>query len=362
MELTLKDQNKQIEDLWFKRKDEQSEGQIVVFLKEGFSPKEIFEKIKNNYDVHQVTRFLYTSGLNKTLFEFSIQRLEKDQPVAWPYILKVFIKYEMIPNEELKQLLFHHWLKNEAKEQALFACKEWEEVSPQFQQFCSDHIKNLEEKYFVEEKDLLEQLHFVQATNLLKEEEEIIKKLCSLKPRNPKYKEMQKELEEKQALLTIEEEQKTAVRKKKSFTDYASYLSLKKSSLEEVWMKSLLALAKADPSNTKNLALFLCFCGWPKKAIQILEMHISKISDYWFYLEWILETKEHAKGLELINRLFEEIKEGEALFLPLIYIKSQLLYGMGKKNEAIEYLTAISQVQPNYKSVQYLLDRWLKGL
>ena len=172
---------------------EKLEKKIVSLLKKDLNPKEIFEKIKDSSDVEQVSRFLYNSVLDKTLLEFSIKRLEKRKPIAWPYILKIFIKHKINPSQQLEQLLFHHWLKHiENQSQALFACKEWGDISPQFQQLHSVYIQELGEKEHSKEKDLLEKLEFAQAQKLIKEEEEIITKLLLIDPKNSKYKKIAK--------------------------------------------------------------------------------------------------------------------------------------------------------------------------
>ena len=358
----MKDVTKIFKSPFLAATNEKLEKKILRLLKKNAKPKQIFEKIKNNSNVEQVSRFLYNAGLDRTLLDFSAKRLEKKKPIAWPYVLKLFIKYKITPKAKLEKLLFHYWLKNKKNQtEALFSCKEWGDISPEFQQLRFVYIQELEEKNLSEENDLLEQLEFVQAQKLIKEEEEIITKLLFINPENEEYGKWQKNLEEKKALLTIQE-QKKIIDKVNRLEDYVSSLSVEERSLKESWFQTVAQTAKKNPKYTKNLALFLYFCHCPDKALEVLEKHVSKISDYWFYLDWALETKQYTKGLELINHLFLEIENGAAVFLPLIYIKSQMLYALGKKSEAIEYLTAISQVQPDYKSTQYLLDKWLHNI
>ena len=358
----MKNQSDNFKGLFPTSINDELEKRILSFLKNNLKPNEIFERIKNNSDIDQISRFLYNFGLDKTLFDFSLKRLEESQSVSWPYILKLFIKYKITPNKNLEKLLFHHWLKNkENQSSALFACEEWGNISPEFQQFRFVYIRHMEEQNLSEERDLLEQLEFVQAQKLIREEEEIITKLLLINSENTQYKNLKKDLEEKKALLTIEE-QKKIIDKADRLEDYISPFSFEDSPLKKDWFEKVFSVAEKQKSHTKNLALFLYFCEWPDKALNVLETHVSKMSEYWFYLDWILETKQYTKGLELINQLFLEKKESKTFFLPLVYIKSQILYAMGKKNLAIEILTAISQVQSDYKSTQYLLDKWLKNI
>ena len=340
---------------------EKLEKKILTLLRKDLTPKEIFGKIKDSSDINQVSRFLYNSVLDKTLLEFSINRLERNKPVSWPYLLKLFEKYQIKPSKKLEQILFHYFLKHKKNQSpALFACKSWGDISSDFQNLYSVYIQELEEEAVSEEKDLLEKLEFAQAQNLIKEEEEIIGKLLLINPHSVQYKKLQKKLEEKKASNLIEEEKKWDSLKNQ-VESYIFYSSPEEKNLKETWFQSASSVIEKDRKHTKNLSLFFSFCGWPDTALKVLDTQVSQISDYWFYLDWIFETKEYARGLELINRLFEETKESESFFLPLFYIKSQLLYALGRKKEAIEYFTAISQVQPNYRNVEYLLAKWMKN-
>lgn len=352
----MKEATKILKNFFIPSSERRLERRIPTLLRKNLSPEEVFEKIKNHSEVNQVSCFLYNAGMDKTLLNFSINRLQRKKSVAWPYILKIFIKYKIIPKADLGKMIFSQWLtKKENHSDSLFACEEWASAFPEFQQLRSVYLQELEESNVSEENELLEQLAFVQAQNLIKEEEEIITKLLFINPENSQYKKARQELEEKKALQTIQE-QKKWISKPDRLETYAP--SPEKPKLKEDWMKAISQTAKENPERTKNLSLFLYFCNAPDKALDMLSTHIGHISDYWFYLDWALETKQYTKGLELINHLFIEVKEGGMFFLPLIYIKSQMLYALGKKREALEYLTAISQVQPDYKSVQYLLEKW----
>ena len=328
-------------------------------MRKDFGPKEIFEKIKDSSDVDQVSRFLHNSALDKTLLEFSLNRLKRNKPVSWPYLLKLFSKYQIKPSKKLEQILFHHFLKHkENQSPSLFACQSWGEFSSDFQSLRLVYIQELEEEAVSEEKELLEKLEFAQVQNLLTEEEAIIKKLQQIDPHSVKYKKLQKKTEEKKALNLIEEEKRWKSLRKET-DSYIFYSSKEEKNLKKAWLQSAHSLIGKEQKHHKNLSLFFSFCGWPDAALKILDMQVCQISDYWFYLDWIFETREYTRGIELINRLFEDTKESESFFLPLIYIKSQLLYALGRKKEAIEYFTAISQVQPNYRNVEYLLTKWM---
>ena len=337
--------------LFNKTQSHSLEKKIYTFLKKGLSSEQIFEKIKNHEDIHSLSHFLYIAGLEQTLLKLSTDRLKKGEKIAWPYLLKLFIKYKIKPKKELSELLFHNWLKTEQSE-SLFACEEWGDISPEFQNMKEVYLQNMEEVNLSEEKDLLEKLHFVQAQNLISEEEEIILQLISINPANEKYKKLKSSLEEKKAFLVIQEQ------KKQKFGGEKEVLNTIEGSFQKEWLDIVFHYAKKNPKQTKNLSLFLYFCGYPKNAVDLLDLYVGNFSDYWFYMEWLMESKQYTRGLALVNLIFAQHKEAESYFLPLTYMKALFLYQLGKKSSAVEYLRSIAQINPDYKSVSYFLELW----
>lgn len=339
----------------FRSKYSKIENRIHSLLKNDLTPKEIFKKIKNDFNIEELSRFLYNSGMEKTLLKFSIFRLEKGEPVSWAFILKILIKHNISSENNLEKILFNHWLsKKENQSLLLFACEQWEDVSPEFQYLSQVYLQEMEERNLSKEKELLDQLAFVQAQDLITEEEEIISKLFAINPSSEAYKKLKKNLKEKKAILVIQKERKSR-REKNNLESFSRQTYL--DDINKDWLNAIFNIAKQNQSQTKNLALFLQFCNNPSKAIQLLDMHIGQVSDYWFYLDLCMETKQFTKGLELINQL--SLKASKQIsMLSLIYIKAQLLYALGQKKIAIEYLQSIYQFKPDYKSVEYFLNKW----
>ena len=336
------------------------EQKICSYLQRGLSPKQIFKKIKKHEDIHHLSHFLYISGLEKTLFDLSVSRLQKGENISWPYLLKIFIKHKIAPKKELSELLFHHWLKTQQSER-LFACEEWGDVSPEFQNMQEVYLEKLEEVNLSEEKKLLEKLYFVQAQNLISEEEEIIEQLIKINPSKTKYQKLKLGLVEKKALLVIKEQKKHSHESSEKLKQDSLNLTPRDKTCKKEWLSALFDYAKNNPKQTKNLALFLYFCDYPKQAVDLLDTYVEKFSDYWFYLDWLLESQQYTRGLALVNLIISQHKEAESHVLPLTYLKALFLYHLGKKQSAIEYLKSITEVNPDYKSSSYFLEMWSKN-
>ena len=349
--------NKNIRN-FFKISPNNLERKIHKRLQKEISAQDIFKEIENHSDTEGVSRFLFHSGLYKTLLLFSLDLLKQKKSVSWHYVMKVFIKHKIYPNKKLAEILFHGWLKND-KHIAIFSCEQWGKISPEFEQMRIVFIDHLESMSTSDQGDLLEQLDFVQAQGMISKEEEIIDKLISLNPASENYRKLKKDLGEKKALLVIQN-QKSEENKRQSFKNQFFKSDFNFESMKKDWMNAIFHLAEKDNTQIKNLALFLYFCGNPGHAVNLFERYISKPSDYWFYLEWTLETQQFTKGLTVVNYLFSKSEYSQFELLPLIYIKAQFLYGLGKHSMAIQCLEAISHIYPNYKSTNYFLNQWSK--
>jgi len=206
-----------------------------------------------------------------------------------------------------------------------------------------------------EEKKLLEQLDFAKAQEMIEDEEEIISQLILLNPANQSYRDLKKDLDEKKVLLVINEYKKTEKFKKKEPAHFKPNL------MSQYWENKILEMSKNKPSHTKELSLFLYFCNNVKLAVDLLENHITQIEDYWYYIDWTLETKQFSKGLSVISYIESSKDFYHFDSVELLYKKAQFLYGLGKEDKAIEYLHSIIQFYPDYKNINDLLSKWSKS-
>lgn len=330
---------------------------IANLLKKQVSPQDIFKKIQHDDEPNQVACFLYNCGLYETLLKFCIQQIEQNKPCPWPYLLKLFLKHKFKIDKHLEQIIFHYWLKHKTNQSpSLFACSEWGDVSLSFQQMQLVYIQELKDQEFSKHKILLEKLEFARSQKLFKDEQEILDQLQAIKPDDIQYKKLKKQLEEREALDLISK-QKIPTDKTKSL-DYKQELLQGEQDLKDLWYQQASKLTQTEPKNVKNLAIFFAFCTWPDASIKVMDKHPEACAHYWFYLDWILETKQYEKGLYVIDRLLKDPQNQEIYLMPLTYIKAKILHATGKKKQAIEDLIAISQVQFNYRNVQYLLKEW----
>lgn len=333
------------------------ERQVSAYLQKNLTPQDIFKKIQKKQQPQFVCQFLYNAGLYKTLIEFAIQQIQKEQPISWGFVLKALLQTKT-PIKELEfKHLFNKWLKNMPQNEfSLFACKKLRSFDS-FDHLIQVYLDEYKEKNMSEEDKLVEKLNFVKSKNLIDEESVIIKKLLSLNPENPKYKAFKKSLEQERAIQVVQKQKnqkashRSPAQKHIRFTPEQSPFKNKLSTLIE-------KASQNKQASAKNLALFCYFLEWPEVAIDVFKDRIEKRSDWWFYLEWLMETKQHTTCLDVVNQWLSHLEDDFDSLFPLNYIKAQNLYHLGQKEEAIQHLTSILNVRPNYKSAQFLLEKW----
>ena len=350
---------KKIQSLFSSPKITSLDKKIFKLLKEKVPPQVIFKEIRNHSDTEGVSKFLFNSGLYKALIIYSLKLLKDKKEVSWHYVIKVFIKHNLYPSEkDIMKTFFHSFLKHKPH-YSLFACEQWGKLSPEFQQMSDVFLDKLEALNISEEKKLLEQLAFVKAKDMIKDEEEIIAQLITINPANQDYRDLQKDLDEKKALLVISDYKKSQKHKP------TQWLSSNERVMSKKWEDKILEMSENQPSCTKALSLFSCFANNVKLAFRLLEKYIEKPfsqpEDCWYYIDWALRTKQFTKGLNVINQIEKRKEFYHFDSVELLYKKAQFLYGLGKEDEAIEHLHSITQLYPDYKNSQYLLSQWSKN-
>ncbi|MCY4512545.1 MAG: hypothetical protein OXB86_02525 [Bdellovibrionales bacterium] len=206
------------------------------------------------------------------------------------------------------------------------------------------------------ELQLLRQLEFVQAKELMEEEEKIIALLLKKNPK--KYNQLNTELQIKKALHFLQQQKSTRKGQKESYWPLSQKISEKKTPYTTQLCKETIRLTEEYPEKAKHLAIFLYTMGWPEEAIKILEKNIHAPSDYWFYLNWLMEIKKYAVALDMTNQLLTKFKSNPETLFPITYIKAQALYALGEKDKAISYMSDIVKVRPEYKSARHFIDEW----
>ena len=338
---------------------------IASLLRGGAGLSETAQKTAGAPDGEEAARFLYAAGMLKSLLKLAMQKLQSGEPVPWPFLLAAFRQRGIEPAKADFDILLRHFLKDAAqKSPAMLACKGWESVSPEFERLRSFLLEDLREKNISEAGRLLNQLEFVQSQNLVDEEEKILRRLLRAEPDNPKFKKLQKAFQEKKAAGLIQKKRQALRRAPQP--KQGRFVPEQKP-FKERWFQAVSSLAEQNPKRAKPLALFLYFAGWPEKSLKILEERAAgggaggeECSDSWFCIDWLLETKQYAAGLSMINKMIvKKQHDPDALFF-LSRAKALALYYLGKKSKGIESLKAVINARPGCREAQFLLDQWTR--
>ena len=328
---------------------------VAECLKKNLSIEETIKEVKTHPKAMEVGRFLYNAHCFSDLFDFSLEQLKSNKEAPWPFVIRALLDKDHPVSDKASKVLFDTFLnKQKTLSSYWLACKDWE--CDEFQNKMQSQLDQIYTEGMKKNKELLEELHFVQKKNLIKEEEEIIEQLLTENPHNPEYKNLKKELAIKKALNVIEKHKYQYVPKETPFP----IESLEKiNSLKKQISKDIQLVSQKNPKQTKDLAIFLYNLGWTEEAIEVLTQNIKNIADYWFYLDWLVEGRQYATALDILNQLLNQVNNDPDAIFSITYIKAEVLYFLGRKDKAIAYMNDIIKVRPKYKNAQYLLEKWL---
>ena len=347
-------------------KSNKLEKEIASYLKQGISYQDIFKKIKRSSNSHEVARFLYLAGFHKTLILYAESKLKRDKPIPLAFVIRTLTDHNIALSKKKIQAFCKLWSANKSSvHPSLLSCVELEGISPEWNELKTVYINSLKKHSSVlkevrstettnKENKLLRDLDFAKTQGFLKEEERIINALLLKHPNNPKYKEYQFELKEKLAQKILKEN-----KEKHSKKNIISDLFVpEKNKIKDNIYKKVEQIAKKQPKKSKNLSLALYFMQWPDKAFALLKKYPNNSNDIYFLLNWLIETNQYILGLDYIDKILQSKQEDSEILFLMSYKKAQVLYYLGKKTEAKEYLTDILKIKPDYRSAQSLLQHW----
>jgi hypothetical protein len=110
-----------------------------------------------------------------------------------------------------------------------------------------------------------------------------------------------------------------------------------------------------------DLALMAHFLEFHSEALVLLQFAPDSAAKDWLQVELCLETRRFIDALEVIGFLEHKYAGDPEANFALTLAKAKAFWGVGKSGNAIDLLTSIQNVRPNYRSVSSLLHQWRGG-
>ncbi len=318
-------------------------------LEEGCSLKEIAGRLEDNQHCRDYCAFLFSAGLDQTLFKYLIKRLNQDLLLPWAYLFRLIEKYKLnIDREEAAKLFLHR-----QEDPALLSNSRCLDA-PELLNLRSQYLENrwMQDPQLSIEKEL----QIASSQKLLKKEEELIQSLIQLDEKNPFFQQRRRNYQYEQAKDVFEEYKNT-------YQDSLYALRNKTSQEEEkilqTLVKGLNRLAEKHSSKLINdMIIILYSTGHTRLAVDFLETRIDTDERKWIYMDLLLEDKQFLKCLNFVEHTFlQTTPKSEAAFA-LNYAKAQAYHGLKEYDKAKTILKDLILLRPQYRSAKTLLSQW----
>jgi len=207
----------------------------------------------------------------------------------------------------------------------------------------------------------LDKLVYVRSQRLLDEEGKVLAQLAAFEPDNKEFRDgleafhlrQARELLQKKSHLSRPEPLEHQNDWKLSEDELVLLHSWHK--LAEEW----LADAEEDEDHLgTDLALLFYFFGDIQVSVQLLSQIPKSVGRNWLLLEFLYLAGRHVEGLELVTLFFAQADEFPEMKFSLMYFKARSLFYLGQKNEALDVLRQLLEVQPHYRNAERLLALW----
>ena len=316
---------------------------------EGCSLKKIAGRLTDTQHCESYCAFLFSAGLDQTLFKYLAERFEQDLPLPWAYLFRLIKKYKLnIDTSGMTKVFLHR-----QEDPALLSNSR-----------CLDSAEliNLRSQYWEEcwkqdpQLNIEKELQIVSSQKLLKKEKELIQSLIQMDSKNPLFQQQWQNYQCKQAKDVFDEYKNTH---QDSLYALQNKTSKEEDKILQTLVKGLNRLAQKHSSKLINdMIVILSSTGHTRLAVEFLETHIDTDERKWIYLDLLLEDNQFLKCLNFVENAFLQINPQSETAFALNYAKAQAYYGLKEYDKAKTILKDLIALRPQYRSAKTLLSQW----
>ncbi len=298
----------------------------------------------------EIYKFLYFTNQHKLfLYFFAIDLQSHANDLPWLYFSKLI---------ELVELPFHSKILLEIVQ----ALRQQREI-----QLDSSDIKNIIKK--IKQKDRYDYLQMVskrkqellasariaQSEGLLAQQADYIRELKKISPKE--YKE--------NILISSQDKQKAnaaiaKIKRRRQQNKESSKFDFSEEELEIITNihKQAEHMLKQGKGKANDFAFLFRSLGDLGKAIEFITSGEENDDKDWILLDYLTEGGQHLAVLDLCHRLKEKYSHNPDSLFSIYYSESISYWELGEKEKALNLMSQISSMRPNFKSANEILAQW----
>ena len=338
------------------------EKEIQSDLKKGEPPANIAARLLKRKTIQTqtdhllaLTRFMYSAGLHKMLFQFTLQQLSKKQIVPWGGVIKILLQAKTDFSDRFRKQILKGIRKQNQLRQIL-TIRLWEEEILKLQEWKHTTREKIYRHNNQNLIKLMEDLQFIRSQGVLQKEEEILKQLKKIEPKNPAIQEEWLQFKDKQNRKILKQHKLQLL----TMPMRSARADTKEQQTAKELFGRAIKILKTRPAIRQDIALLFSFIGYPDLAVKILQKHLSSPAEEWLYLDLLLQSKLYIKCLSVADYMEVRYKDNPETITALTYIRAIAYYHLGKREQAKTILAELAKVKPDYRLTRFLIEQWSK--
>lgn len=309
-------------------------------------------------DVHIISHFLYNNGAYTELLNFSIENLQRDEPLSWYYLSKTLILLE--PN--LQAVLYEtlrNYLTDSRKLDEFISSELFDVLFPEEKEL---KLHQIQQKIQIKERHrqtLLDQIRVFNQSRNYTIEKQTIQKFIKFFPNDRLGQELLQrfETEELQRFFQrYKNEQQSA-----PSSHVEAFTEEEKSILHAYFEQIQLTIHSNRWSRTENASSYIYFFLFLEDyvhALQLLPFMPNSVSRDWLQLDLLVLNRKFAEALSYIKELEAHFQNEPEFYTAKVYYLAQCFWGLGDRRKAIELMENLIQIKPDYRIASSLLKDW----
>ncbi len=349
--------------------DDQIEKQISQLLSEFEIPEVVAENLARTYhpqtlnlqQYSTIANFFVNAGLFESFIQFFLSKIDDASEMPWGHVVHCLLigtRKDEIPLSLKQEIFYAAELSGRAD---LFSQTDlFDEFRPDIEFHRRTKIQKAREYLQSRRKEIYEKLDIFRTQNLFDDEDRILSLLMLLEPDNRSLLDHRANLRNRMAQDLL------ARRARRKFikmpSDFIDPLTEDEEKLLNVIFQSMQSTLQKTPGLAPDFAIALMTWEDYNHALEIIEKIYEPFQRLCLKAECLLLARKFIELLEVLDSMEFYTTQNPELLFNQSYLRAQALWGIDKKNAAIELLEQIIEARPHFRSAQALLTQWKENL
>lgn len=331
------------------------------------SPKRVAEDILRRWDMNLLSeeeqldcaQFLLAAGLYPLLFQRIKKLLDNRAQIPWAQLAEAIGRAKLLPTLKETNAILEGAQAQNSEEHLLrsYQLDIWDRTYPERRNLLqSKKTEAIDEQ----KKSLIEKMQFMRDNQIFEKENEVLEELQNLFPEETNFVREREAYEVRMARELIAKV-RTQIHEPNHTEWPREELTQEQAKAKELIVEKALAAAKTNPSSATDLAICLHFMDFNQEAVEVLNQVPNSRAIDWLRLELMILSRQYVNALGESNRLESVYSDDPEAAFAAVYARARALWGLQQSELAIDLMSSLVRVRPNYKSAQSLLLKWTGG-